>query len=87
MPKAKKEQQPPAPEPAQMSALKASHKPKAKDTRLPNELYFGDCLNVLRDSIKSEFVDLIYLDPPFNSNATYNAPVQVPERSTVARSN
>ncbi len=35
-------------------------------------LYYGDDLQVLRDSIATESVDLIYLDPPFNSNATYN---------------
>ena len=35
-------------------------------------LYDGDNLQVLRDSIATESVDLIYLDPPFNSNATYN---------------
>ncbi len=35
-------------------------------------LYYGDNLQVLRDSIATERVDLIYLDPPFNSNATYN---------------
>ena len=35
-------------------------------------LYYGDNLQVLRDSIATESVDLIYLDPPFNSNATYN---------------
>jgi 16S rRNA G966 N2-methylase RsmD len=32
-----------------------------------NQLYFGDNLNVLREHIKDESVDLIYLDPPFNS--------------------
>jgi len=37
-----------------------------------NTLYFGDNLKVLRDSIPIESVDLIYLDPPFNSNANYN---------------
>jgi adenine specific DNA methylase Mod len=37
-----------------------------------NRLYFGDNLEVLRQHIKDESVDLIYLDPPFNSNATYN---------------
>lgn len=37
-----------------------------------NHLYYGDNLNVLRDSIADESVDLIYLDPPFNSNASYN---------------
>ncbi len=35
-------------------------------------LYYGDNLQVLRDSIATESVDLIYLDSPFNSNATYN---------------
>ena len=33
-----------------------------------NHLYYGDNLSVLRDSIASDSVDLIYLDPPFNSN-------------------
>ena len=37
-----------------------------------NQLYYGDNLTVLRDYIKDESVDLIYLDPPFNSRADYN---------------
>jgi 16S rRNA G966 N2-methylase RsmD len=37
-----------------------------------NRLYFGDNLAVLRHDIAGESVDLVYLDPPFNSNATYN---------------
>ena len=37
-----------------------------------NKLYFGDNLNILRENVADESVDLIYLDPPFNSNATYN---------------
>ena len=37
-----------------------------------NTLYYGDNLNILRDYIKDESVDLIYLDPPFNSNRDYN---------------
>jgi adenine specific DNA methylase Mod len=37
-----------------------------------NNLYFGDNLHVLRESIKDETIDLVYLDPPFNSNANYN---------------
>ncbi|MDO5706772.1 MAG: DNA methyltransferase [Paracoccus sp. (in: a-proteobacteria)] len=37
-----------------------------------NHLYYGDNLRVLRDQIGDESVDLIYLDPPFNSNASYN---------------
>ena len=38
----------------------------------PNQLYFGDNLEILSQYIADESVDLIYLDPPFNSNATYN---------------
>jgi site-specific DNA-methyltransferase (adenine-specific) len=38
----------------------------------PNLLYYGDNLEVLRRHVKDESVDLVYLDPPFNSNATYN---------------
>jgi site-specific DNA-methyltransferase (adenine-specific) len=37
-----------------------------------NKLYFGDNLYILREHVASESIDLIYLDPPFNSNATYN---------------
>ncbi|NCS82390.1 MAG: site-specific DNA-methyltransferase, partial [Ignavibacteria bacterium] len=37
-----------------------------------NYIYLGDCLNVLRDNIKDESVDLIYIDPPFNSKRDYN---------------
>ena len=37
-----------------------------------NKLYFGDNLDILRQNVADESVDLIYLDPPFNSNATYN---------------
>ena len=44
--------------------------PPAIDT--PNRLYYGDNLPVLREQIADASVDLIYLDPPFNSNATYN---------------
>jgi site-specific DNA-methyltransferase (adenine-specific) len=37
-----------------------------------NKLYFSDNLEVLRQHIPVASIDLIYLDPPFNSNATYN---------------
>ena len=37
-----------------------------------NCLYYGDNLTVLREHIKDESVDLIYLDPPFNSRQDYN---------------
>ena len=39
---------------------------------MDNTLYYGDNLDILRHHIASETVDLVYLDPPFNSNATYN---------------
>lgn len=35
-------------------------------------LYFGDNLEILREKIPDESFDLIYLDPPFNSNRNYN---------------
>ncbi len=41
-------------------------------------LYYGDNLAVLRESIKDESVDLVYLDPPFNSNANYNVLFRAP---------
>jgi site-specific DNA-methyltransferase (adenine-specific) len=44
-----------------------------------NQLYYGDNLYVLRETIKSESVDLIYLDPPFNSSANYNVLFKSPE--------
>ena len=37
-----------------------------------NKLYYGDNLTVMRDKMKTASVDLIYLDPPFNSNKNYN---------------
>ena len=37
-----------------------------------NRLYFGDNLQVLREHLADESVDLIYLDPPFNSKRDYN---------------
>ena len=37
-----------------------------------NTLYYGDNLRILKDYIQTESIDLIYLDPPFNSNRNYN---------------
>lgn len=37
-----------------------------------NTLFYGDNLDILRRHVGDESVDLVYLDPPFNSNATYN---------------
>jgi DNA modification methylase len=39
---------------------------------MPNILYYGDNLDVLRRYLKDETVDLVYLDPPFNSAQNYN---------------
>ena len=38
-----------------------------------NRLYYGDCLTVMDEYLQAGSVDLIYLDPPFNSNRAYNA--------------
>jgi DNA modification methylase len=43
-----------------------------------SRLYYGDNLAVLREHIPDESVDLIYLDPPFNSNASYNVLFKAP---------
>jgi DNA modification methylase len=43
-----------------------------------NTLFYGDNLDILRKYIADESVDLVYLDPPFNSNATYNALFKAP---------
>lgn len=39
---------------------------------MKNTLYYGDNLEILREYIADESVDLIYLDPPFNSGRNYN---------------
>lgn len=44
-----------------------------------NQLFYGDNLDVLRSSIKDETVDLVYLDPPFNSKRDYNLLFKSPE--------
>ncbi|GMN12778.1 site-specific DNA-methyltransferase [Altererythrobacter sp. MTPC7] len=46
---------------------------------MTNTLYYGDNLHVLREHIADESVDLVYLDPPFNSNANYNILFKGPE--------
>jgi DNA modification methylase len=46
----------------------------ANENSLPckmNTLYYGDNLKILREHIPDASVDLIYLDPPFNSNRNY----------------
>lgn len=44
-----------------------------------NKLWFGDNLTILREEIAAASVDLVYLDPPFNSNANYNVLFRTPE--------
>src|SRR3990172_6097363 len=44
-----------------------------------NRLYYGDNLEILRKEIKDESVDLIYLDPPFNSKRDYNLLFKTPK--------
>ncbi len=49
----------------------SKQKSKAK-LIMDNTLYYGDNLDILQRYITDESVDLIYLDPPFNSSASYN---------------
>ena len=39
---------------------------------MTNTLYYGDNLEILRGYVPDESVDLVYLDPPFSSNTSYN---------------
>jgi site-specific DNA-methyltransferase (adenine-specific) len=38
-----------------------------------NHLYYGDNLDVMREKVTDESIDLVYLDPPFNSKKSCNA--------------
>ena len=49
-----------------------------------NSLYYGDNLDILRSYVQDESADLIYLDPPFNSNQTYNVLFQEKDGSQSA---
>ena len=44
-----------------------------------NTLYFGDNLDILREHIAGESIDLIYLDPPFNSKRDDNLLFKTPK--------
>ncbi len=48
---------------------------------MTNTLYYGDNLEVLRGQVDDASVDLIYLDPPFNSNASYNVLFRAPDEA------
>ena len=47
-----------------------------------NPLYFGDNLDILRQHVADASVDLIYLDPPFNSQRDYNLLFKTPKDHT-----
>jgi DNA modification methylase len=49
-----------------------------------NTLYFGDNLDILREYVADESVDLIYLDPPFNSQAQYNVLFKSPKEDAAS---
>lgn len=49
-----------------------------KNNSAPNHLFYGDNLAVLREHIKDQSIDLVYLDPPFNSQANYNLLFKAP---------
>ena len=44
-----------------------------------NKLYYGDNLDILRQYLAAESVDLVYLDPPFNSKRGYNLLFKTPK--------
>ncbi|MFM7294614.1 MAG: hypothetical protein ACKO1K_07350 [Burkholderiales bacterium] len=46
---------------------------------MTKQLFFGDNLQILRDHVRDESVDLIYLDPPFNSKRDYNLLFKTPK--------
>lgn len=50
-------------------------------------LYFGDNLDILKNYVKDNSVDLIYLDPPFNSNKNYNQIFTIQGKKSVAQIN
>ncbi len=49
---------------------------------MSNRLYYGDNLDILREHVADESVDLIYLDPPFNSKRDYNLLFKSPKGQT-----
>ena len=68
---------PSAKDPSRRSAGTPKSEPRAASSAA-NSLYYGDNLDVVRESIKDETIDLVYLDPPFNSQASYNVLFKAP---------
>ena len=64
----------PEPSPPTHPSQSQTNNPCAKLIPMPspNKLFYGDNLTVLREYVPSSSVDLVYLDPPFNSRADYN---------------
>ena len=58
--------------PKAAASSKGRGKASRDKRRKGNALYFGDNLDILRERIRDESVDLVYLDPPFNSKRDYN---------------
>jgi site-specific DNA-methyltransferase (adenine-specific) len=50
-----------------------------RKTPTRNTLFYGDNLAILREHVEDASVDLVYLDPPFNSNANYNLVFKAPD--------
>ena len=76
------------------ASLRIPHPPRLPRPRPPattrgmtNTLYYGDNLEVLREHIADASVDLIYLDPPFNSNASCNVLFRAPSGLRLAGAN
>jgi site-specific DNA-methyltransferase (adenine-specific) len=46
-----------------------------------NTLFYEDNLDIMREYVSDESVDLVYLDPPFNSNKNYNVLFRADERN------
>ena len=57
-----------------MSSTISSPPPPSNQNLKNRTIFTRDCLEVMR-GMKDECIDLIYLDPPFNSNANYAAPI------------
>ena len=45
-----------------------------------NTIYYGDNLKIMRENITDNSIDLVYLDPPFNSKAYYNVLFREPSK-------